>query len=109
MLSELFAQHPPPWSLGDLDDIAADPELSEWRQQIVDANGHEIAATTSTIADEAIALARVIAALPELLTSNKQAWNALLGRKPGSVPGGEEACEALLVALDAAGVTEIER
>jgi hypothetical protein len=45
----------------------------------------------------------LIAAAPDLLEAAKLAHQALLGRWPGTVPGAEEACEALLQALVKAG------
>lgn len=41
----------------------------------------------------------LIAAAPDLLEAAMMAHRALLERVPGSVPGGEEACDALRVAI----------
>ncbi len=47
---------------------------------------------------------RIRRAAPKLLEACEQALKALLERTPGSVPGGEQACEALAVAIaDARG------
>lgn len=52
-------EHTPQWTLGDLDDISPDPEVSEWRQQIL-CDGSEVAATSAVDADGAVALGRKI-------------------------------------------------
>lgn len=104
MLTELFAQHPLPWSLGDLDDVAVDDEAWEWRQQIVDANGTEIAATYGATPDEAILLAHAIAALPDLIKASK-ATHALIDRLENEWYHTTEEGQQLRAALAKAGVT----
>lgn len=49
--------------------------------------------------EEATATAHMFAASFCLLIAAEQAYKALLERMPGSVPGGEQACEALRAAI----------
>lgn len=44
-------------------------------------------------------IARLVSERDTLLTACELAWKALLGRAPHSVPGGEQACEALRAAI----------
>jgi hypothetical protein len=56
------------WTLGELVDVAPDYETQEWRQAIL-ADGTEVGAAYALTPDEAIRLARLMAAAPLLLAA----------------------------------------
>lgn len=66
---------PLPWALGELNEIDNEELPSEWRQSILDADGHEIGVSYGWTIEQAKASARLMTAAPDLLQALEELYS----------------------------------